>query len=57
MAHYDFDNPIYQAEEEVEEYCELSKEFARLLRQEESVIQPHQETLEVINLGTDEVIK
>jgi len=42
MAQYDFDNPIYQAEEESEEDCDLPKELARLLKQEERVIQPHQ---------------
>ena len=57
MAQYDFDNPIYQAEEESEEDCELPAELARLLRQEERVIQPHQEELEIVNLGTDEVKK
>ena len=41
MAHYDFENPIYQAEED----CELPDELARLLRQEEKAIQPHQEIL------------
>ena len=55
MSHYDFDNPIYQAEEESEEDCELPEELARLLRQEERVIQPHHESMEVINLGTEEV--
>ena len=54
MAHYDFDNPIYHAEEESEEDCELPEELARLLKQEERVIQPHQESLEVINLGTED---
>ncbi|KAI5390034.1 hypothetical protein KIW84_075384 [Lathyrus oleraceus] len=34
MAQYDFDNPIYQAEEESEEECELPKELVRLLKQE-----------------------
>jgi hypothetical protein len=57
MAQYDFDNPIYQAEEESEEDCELPKELARLLKQEERVIQPHQEELEVINLGTEDAKK
>ncbi|KAI5420130.1 hypothetical protein KIW84_044062 [Lathyrus oleraceus] len=51
MAQYDFNNPIYQAEEESEEDCELPKELVRLLKQEERVIQPHQEELEIINLG------
>ena len=41
MALYDFENPIYQAEEEAEEDCELPEELARLLRQEEKVIHPH----------------
>ena len=36
---YDFDNPIYHAKEEGEEDCDLL-ELARLLRQEEKVIQP-----------------
>ncbi|KAI5441255.1 hypothetical protein KIW84_010638 [Lathyrus oleraceus] len=54
MAQYDFDNPIYQAEEESEEDCELPAELARLLKQEERVIQPHQEELETINLGTED---
>jgi len=57
MAQYDFDNPIYQAEEESEEDCELPKELARLLKQEERVIQPHQEELEVINLGIEDAKK
>ncbi|KAI5389621.1 hypothetical protein KIW84_075058 [Lathyrus oleraceus] len=54
---YDFDNPIYQAEEEGEEDCELLGELARLLKQEGKVIQPHEEQIEVVNLGTDEVKK
>ena len=55
MATYDFENPIYQADEEAEEDCEVPEELARLLRQEEKSIHPHEETLEVINLGTEEV--
>ena len=54
---YDFDNPIYHAEEEGEEDCELPKELARLLKQEEKVIQPHEEQVEIVNLGTEEVRK
>ena len=53
---YDLDNPIYHAEEEGEEDCDLL-ELARLLKQEEKVIQPHEEQVEVVNLGTDEVRK
>lgn len=55
VAH-DFDSPIYQAEEEGDEDCDLPEELARLLRQEEKAIQP-QESVEVINLGTEEDVK
>jgi len=57
MARFDFENPIFQAEEEGDEDCELPEELARLLKQEERVIQPHQESTEVINLGTEDVKK
>lgn len=52
MAFCDFDHPIYQVEDESEENCELPEELARLLRQEERVIQPHEESLENVSLGT-----
>ena len=42
MAYCDFENPIYQAEEEGEEDCEVPEELARLLQQEERTIQPNQ---------------
>src|ERR1051325_11049733 len=51
---YDFDNPIYQAEDKSEEDCEVPGELVRLLQQEDQVIQPHEEQVEVVNLGTDE---
>ncbi|KAI5420119.1 hypothetical protein KIW84_044056 [Lathyrus oleraceus] len=54
IAQYDFNNPVYQAEEESEEDCELPAELVRLLKQEERVIQPHQEELEIVNLGTED---
>ncbi|XP_058746121.1 uncharacterized protein LOC131618991 [Vicia villosa] len=54
MPRYDFDNPIYAAEEGDEEDCELPDELARLLKQEEKVIEPHQEPIETVNLGTEE---
>ena len=54
MARFDFENPIFQAEEEGDEDCELPEELTRLLKQEERVIQPHQEPVEVINLGTED---
>src|ERR1043165_6757803 len=52
-AKYDFDNPIYQAEDESEEDCEGPGELVRLLQQEDRVIQPHEEQVEVVKLGTD----
>ncbi|KAI5390842.1 hypothetical protein KIW84_075941 [Lathyrus oleraceus] len=54
MSRFDFENPIFQAEEEGDEDCELPEELTRLLKQEERVIQPHQESVEVINLGTED---
>ena len=35
MARFDFENPIFQAEEEGDEDCELPEELTRLLKQEE----------------------
>ena len=52
ISSYDFENPIYQAEDEGEEDCEVPGELARLLMQEEMFIQPHKESVEVVNLGT-----
>ena len=52
ITHYDFDNPIYQAKEEAYEDCYLPEELARLLKQGEKVIQPNQESIEVVNIGT-----
>lgn len=57
MSIHDFDNPVYQAEEEDGEDCDLPEELERLLRQEERVIQPHQESVEVVNLRTEEDVK
>ena len=54
MARFDFENPIFQAEEEGDEDCELPEELSKLLKQEKRVIQPHQESIEVINLGTED---
>ena len=50
MAKYDFDNPIYQAEEGAEEDCELPEGLARLLKQEDRAITPYQEVVETINV-------
>ncbi|PNX89745.1 gag/pol polyprotein, partial [Trifolium pratense] len=54
MIPVDFEFPINQAEEGDEDDCELPEGLDRLLEQEEKEIQPHQEPIEVINLGTDE---
>src|ERR1043165_2037536 len=54
IAKYNFDNPIYQAEEEGEEDCEVPGELAILLQKKERATQPHEEPVEVVNLGTDE---
>ncbi|KAI5396381.1 hypothetical protein KIW84_062547 [Lathyrus oleraceus] len=48
-VHYDFENPIYQAEDGSEEDCEVHGELARLL-QEEKTIQPHGASIEIVNL-------
>ena len=50
---YNFECTINQAEDKGEEDCETPGELARLLLQEEKDIQPHEESAEVINLGTE----
>ena len=50
---YDFENPINLAEDEGEDNCEVPGELARLLLQEERAIQPHEEPVESMNLGTE----
>ena len=42
------------AEYEDDEGCEVPGELARLLQQEERAILPHEESLETVNLGTEE---
>ena len=54
MAFHDSENLIYQAEDEGEEDCEVLGELARLLQQEERTIQPHEEPVDTINLGTED---
>jgi hypothetical protein len=44
---YGFDNPSYHAEEEGEEDCDLLG-LARLSKQEEKVIQPHEERVKMV---------
>ena len=45
---------VNQAEYEDDEACEVPGELARLLQQEERAILPHEELLEIVNLGTEE---
>ena len=52
-AIYDFENLINLAEDEGEDNWEVPGELARLLLQEERAIQPHEEPVETINLGTE----
>ena len=47
-------NLVYQAEDKGEEDCEVPRELSRLLKQEERTIQPHEEPVDTINLGTKE---
>ena len=54
IANYDFENTIYRAEDEGENDCQVPGELARLLQQDERAIQPHEEPVETVNLGTEE---
>ena len=54
MALCESEKLVYQVEDEVEEYCEVPGELARLLLQEERTIQPHEEPMDTINLSTEE---
>ena len=51
MISPNFESPVYEAEEEEEE---IPDEISRLLEQGRKTIQPHEEAIEVINLGTEE---
>jgi len=51
-VHYDFENPIYQAEDGSEEDCEVPGELARLVLQEEKTTQPQEESIEIA-MGTE----
>ena len=51
-VHYDFENPIYQAEDGSEEDCEVPGDLVRLLLQEEKTIQPQEESIEIA-MGTE----
>ena len=52
-AGYDFENPSNLDEDEGEDDCKVPGELARLLLQEERAIQPHEEPVETVNLGTE----
>ncbi|WJX45412.1 hypothetical protein P8452_32294 [Trifolium repens] len=47
-----FEFHVFEAEEDEDE--EIPDEISRLLEHEKKTIQPHQETLEVVNLGSEE---
>ena len=47
-----FEFPVFEAEDESED--DIPDEITRLLEQEEKAIQPHQEEIELVNLGTDD---
>ena len=47
-----FEFPVFEAEDEGED--DIPDEITRLLEQEEKAIQPHQEEIELINLGTED---
>ncbi|WJX44859.1 hypothetical protein P8452_31790 [Trifolium repens] len=51
---YNLELPINQADEDGESNDELPEEMARLLEQESKEIQPNQEPVEAINLGTED---
>ena len=52
MPSPNFEFPVFEAEEE--ENKEIPDEISRLLQQEEKAIQPYKESVEVINLGSEE---
>ena len=52
MPSPNFEFPVFETEEEEDE--EIPYEISRLLQQEEKSIQPHKESVEVINLSSKE---
>ena len=54
MAFCYSENLRCQAGDKGEEDCEVPGELARLLQQEERIIQPHEEPVDTINLATVE---
>lgn len=54
MILYNLKFPINQEEEDDEDNCELLEELVILLKQEDKMIQPPKEPVDMINLGTEE---
>ena len=54
---YNFDAPINKAEEECDEDLELFDELEMEIEGKADNIQPYQEAIETINLGTEEDLK
>ncbi|MCI71959.1 RNA-directed DNA polymerase (Reverse transcriptase), partial [Trifolium medium] len=51
MPSPNFEFPVFEADEEDNE--EIPNEISRLLEHEGRAIQPHEELLEIINLGSE----
>ncbi|XP_057453231.1 uncharacterized protein LOC130745105 [Lotus japonicus] len=51
---HDFDRPVNQADEVEEDEWEPSPDLLRLVDEEDRKIEPHEEPMEVINLGSEE---
>lgn len=49
-----FEFPVYEAGEESEEDNDIPEQITRLLEHEEKTIQPHKETVKLINLDFEE---
>ncbi|KAI5410058.1 hypothetical protein KIW84_055513 [Lathyrus oleraceus] len=50
-----FEFHVFEAEEESDE--EVSDELSRLLKQDEKIIQPFEEQIELVNLGSEDNVK
>ena len=50
-----FEFPVFEAEEESD--VEVSDELSRLLEQDEKIIQPFEEQIELVNLGSEDDVK
>ncbi|XP_017420393.2 uncharacterized protein LOC108330418 [Vigna angularis] len=52
-----FENPVNNTEDDCEDDLEPSPELLRLVEQESKEIKPHQEEIEILNLGDEDEIK